>query len=104
MPQEICSRCQRPADEIFIIDELPVCARCLYGAAEPFRIYPIGVVRNNLSRAASDFGVAGAHGISRLELLESQRPFLYRIEDESHLTIVYYLHASRPIRSAMAMG
>lgn len=105
MENQTCSRCGNQSDETFIIDDQPVCARCLYGDIEPFKIYPIGVVQNDLQRAEANFGVNGDKaGLSRIELRESQRPFLYKLEDEPRITVVYYLHASRPVRSTFKRG
>jgi len=105
MQAEICSRCGARSAEIFIIDGQLFCPRCLYGDSEPLKIYPIGVVSSDLQRAATGFGVSGDRaGIACIKLLESQRPFLYKLEDESRITIVYYLHASRPVRSTFSRG
>jgi len=84
-----CSRCHRPAeqDKIYIIDDNPVCAVCLYGKTRPFKIYPVGVVKNGLMRAKKGFSTAGEEGVSRIKLFESQKPFLYKLEEEK-----YYYH------------
>lgn len=100
-----CSRCGKPSDKLFTLDDHEVCSRCIYGDEKPFEIYPIGYVRNNLTRSESDFGVKGDKScISKIELFESQKPFMYRLEEETNLTIVYYLNQSRTVRSVFQRG
>ena len=102
-----CSMCGKESDRkhLFKIDEEWVCARCLYGDAQPFEIYPIGVVRNSLERSLTDFGLKGANrNLSRIELLPSQKQFMYKLEEEHYLTIVYYLHKARPAVSVFNRG
>jgi len=101
-----CSRCHREAvqDETYIIDDKPVCATCIYGKQKPFKIYPIGMVKNKLKRAKKGFGTAGQGGISRIELYESQKPFLYKLEEEKNITIVYYLHEANSVKSVFYRG
>jgi len=41
---------------------------------------------------------------SRIELLPSQERFLYKLDEEKHLTVVYYLHKARPVRSRFKRG
>ncbi len=73
----------------------------MYGDLEPFEIYPIGIVRNNLGRESDqEFGLVGdPREESRIELLPSQKPFMYKLEEEEYLTIVYYFHKGKPPRS-----
>jgi tRNA (Thr-GGU) A37 N-methylase len=87
----VCSICRRtaPADHIFTIDEKPVCAHCLFGDVEPVSIYPIGTVRRDGDPGSHDTGEA-----CRIELHAGQLPFLYKLDEESHITVVYYLHLS----------
>ena len=101
-----CSLCraQVAEDELSIIDNKPVCRTCLYGRDKPFKIYPIGIVRNELKRAKKGFGTAGKQGISRIELLESQRPFLYKLAEERTITVVYYLHQVNKGKSVFPRG
>jgi len=101
-----CSRCYRKAgqDKICIIDGKPVCATCIYGKTKPFKIYPIGVVKNELARAKKGFGTVGKEGISRIELFESQKPFLYKLEEEKTITVVYYLHEAISTKSVFNRG
>jgi tRNA (Thr-GGU) A37 N-methylase len=86
--------------KLCFIEDTPFCTRCMYGDAKPFQIYPIGIVRNNLHRDVNrQFGLKGnAKNESRIELLPSQKPFMYRLEEEEYLTIVYYLHKTLPPR------
>ena len=101
-----CSRCGNnlPQEKNFIIDGKYTCIHCLYGNAEPFQIYPIGIVQNNLKRNKTNFGTTGKGNISCIKLFPSQKPFLYKIEDEKYLTIVYYLHQAKQIRSVFKRG
>ncbi len=102
----VCSRCGKGVDsgEMLIIDDLPVCVKCIYGDAEPFKIYPIGMIKNGLRRADKGFGVSGEEGVSRIELFVSQKPFLYKLEEEKIITIVYYLHESDYVKSLFNRG
>ena len=70
----------------------------------PVRIYPIGFVVNGQERDDSDFGLRSQAETSRVELLPSQRRFMYKLEEEDRLTIVYYLHQARAIRSRFDRG
>jgi len=72
----------------------------MYGDAKPFEIYPIGVVRNELGRdVKKQFGLSGnPKDESRIELLPSQKPFMYKLDEEEYLTIVYYFHKTLPPR------
>ncbi len=103
---EQCSRCGNWMDRerLCIVDGTYTCTRCMYGDAEPVRIFPIGVVRNESRRSPDEFGVVGGNGVSRIELIPTQRPFLYKIEDEEYLTVIYYLHLARPVRSVFKRG
>ncbi len=97
-----CSDCGEWSEKakLCFIEDTPFCTRCMYGDAKPFQIYPIGIVRNNLHRDVNrKFGLKGnAKNESRIELLPSQKPFMYRLEEEEYLTIVYYLHKTLPPR------
>jgi tRNA (Thr-GGU) A37 N-methylase len=97
-----CSDCGEWSEKakLCFIEDTPFCTRCMYGDAKPFQIYPIGIVRNNLHRGVNrQFGLTGsAKDESRIELLPSQKPFMYRLEEEEYLTIVYYLHKTLPPR------
>lgn len=67
-------------------------------------VYPIGIVKNNLNLSGSNFGVVGKKGLSRIELYASQKRFLYKIEDEKYITIIYYLHKSGNVASIFKRG
>lgn len=101
-----CSECANlcPGDSVVLIDGSPVCRRCLSGDLPPVEIYPIGFVRNAQERDASAFGIRGHSTVSRIELLASQRRFMYKLDEETHLTIVYCLHKARPVRSRFKRG
>jgi formylmethanofuran dehydrogenase subunit E len=101
-----CSQCDMPSSEedVFVVDNAPICRRCLFGEAEPFMIYPIGVVSNTQQRDKSDFGLNVHEHASRINLFASQKRFMYKLEEEERLTIIYYLHKSRPVRSRFKRG
>jgi len=90
-----CSQCQKDnSDEtIAIIDDRPVCFQCLYGQTTPFQIYPIGNVQLTDNKE-----------ISHIKLLPSQKRFLYKLEEEKNITVVYYLHKSNFVRSTFKRG
>lgn len=102
----LCSECgkKNSESEIFLIDGKKVCARCIYGDVKPFKIFPIGRVINKLKRVKKGFGTISRRGVSCIELLESQRPFLYKIDDEKYITIVYYLHETNEVFSVFNRG
>ena len=95
----VCSK-----EESFIIDSKNVCSRCLFGDISPVKIYPIGFVANKQDRDNSDFGLCGKSRTSRIKLFSSQKQFMYKLEDERNLTIVYYLHKARPVRTRFKRG
>jgi tRNA-Thr(GGU) m(6)t(6)A37 methyltransferase TsaA len=101
-----CSKCQCTVEEqkIFLIDGRSVCSTCLYGDAGPFEIYPIGTVRNGLRRSKSGFGTEGEGDISAIELMPSQKRFIYGLENEKHITVVYYFHKSGSVKSVFKRG
>lgn len=98
-----CSQCGRLEEfnRIFYVDNASFCSKCLYGDIEPFEIYPIGYVRNNFYRKSDkNHGRYGDHrDVSRIELFPSQKPFMYKLEEEDTLTIVYYFHEAKPPES-----
>jgi tRNA (adenine37-N6)-methyltransferase len=101
-----CAQCAygRPAEDLFLIDGSAVCRHCLFGGTQPVTLYPIGFVSNTQARDDSEFGLHNHTRTSRIDLFPSQKRFMYKLEEESHLTIVYYLHKARPIRSRFKRG
>jgi len=81
-----------------------VCCKCLFGDVSPLNIYPIGIVKNNLKRDNSQFGRTGSDVISKIELLPSQKQFMSGLDEEPAITIVYYLHKSRSIKTFFNRG
>lgn len=80
------------------------CLNCLYNGHNPFKIYPIGFVENNLS-IGRGFGVRGnKRKTSKIHIFPSQKPFLYKVEDEKELTIIFYLHKCDNIKSKFKRG
>jgi len=76
-----------------MVDDLPVCYKCLYGQIEPLAIYPIGKV----SQVNPD-------GISRIDLFPYQKRFMYKLEEEKWITIVYYLHQVNSMNTIFKRG
>ena len=101
-----CAQCSyvRPGEDIFLIDGSAVCRHCLFGDTAPFAIYPIGFVCNTQKRDDSDFGLQNPTRTSRIEMFSSQKRFMHKLEEEQKLTIVYYLHKARPVRSRFKRG
>ena len=101
-----CAKCGAVCSEedSIIIDSKNVCNRCLFGDISPVKIYPIGFVSNKQERDNSNFGLGGKSRISRIELFPSQKQFMYKLEDERNLTIIYYLHKARPVRARFKRG
>jgi tRNA (Thr-GGU) A37 N-methylase len=95
----ICSECGQSVfkSKVCIIDDEAVCYRCMYGEITPFDLYPIGSVRTKLDVNETGHLSAGANGISCIDLLPSQRRFLYKLEEETDLLIVYYLHKVKSV-------
>lgn len=87
-----------------IVDCSVICRSCMYGDEKPYKIYPIGKVHNKLGISKKDFGVVGPKGISCIDLLPSQKRFMYGLEEEKKLTIVYYLHKIESIKSVFKRG
>ena len=95
----ICSECGETVHKgkTCIIDDKAVCFACMYGDRTPFDIYPIGRVRTKLgTRETSNFP-ADSKGISCIDLFPSQKRFLYKLEEETSLLIVYYLHRVKSV-------
>jgi tRNA (Thr-GGU) A37 N-methylase len=97
----ICSKCSREVNKnsVCIIDENPVCFTCMYGDIEPFEIYPIGKVTTDLQPHETDGFPAASRDISRIDLLPSQKQFMYKLEEETSLLIVYYLHKVKTLKT-----
>jgi len=90
-----CSECKRKIIDhnYFMIDDLSVCYKCLYGKIEPLAIYPIGKV----SQVNSD-------GISRIDLFPYQCKFMYKLEEEKWISIIYHLHQTDHIKTIFKRG
>jgi tRNA (Thr-GGU) A37 N-methylase len=85
-----CSECKREIKDghSFYVDDQPVCYECLFGKVEPVMIYPIGKVSQ-----------INADGISRIDLFPYQQRFMYKLEEEKWITVVYYLHQVNSINT-----
>jgi len=102
----ICNKCKKEKNLTHLekIDGKFICHSCLYNNYKPYQIYPIGFVKNQLVRGHK-FGFKGSpHEISKIELFKSQEPFLYGLKDEKWITVVYFFHKQRQIRSIFSRG
>jgi len=101
-----CSRCGvwTKENRLCLVDNAYFCTRCMYGNVEPVTIYPIGTVKNDLEKSPAGFGVVGRNRISRIVLFPAQRVFMYKLNEEKHITIVYYLHKSGAVKSVFNRG
>ncbi|MFW6114912.1 MAG: TrmO family methyltransferase domain-containing protein [Thermodesulfobacteriota bacterium] len=99
---QACSECGNLVNrsEIITVDGRPICAACFYGGGEPVTIYPIGTVRTELKIEENEFRAKGRPSKnSCIDLLPTQKRFMYKLDEERFLTIVYYLHKSKSIHS-----
>jgi len=96
-----CADCGKPvsSEELIIIDNKPFCPRCIYGEIKPFKIYPIGKVRDEVKRNEKDLSLSGKKKILCIDLFSSQKRFMYKLEEEKFLTIVYFLHETKSVKS-----
>ena len=102
----VCSKCNKEFDisKLEKIDGDFVCHSCLYLDFKPFKIFPIGFVENELEKGQG-FGLKGnKNEISKIHLFKTQRPFLFKLEDEKWITIVYYFHKTTHIHSVFSRG
>jgi formylmethanofuran dehydrogenase subunit E len=104
--KKVCVKCgkEQEQDNICMVDGDAICVSCIYGELEPIAIYPIGFVVNNQNRALDKFGLESKDKISKIELLKSQRPFMYKLEEEKNITVIYYLHKTRSVKSTFKRG
>jgi tRNA (Thr-GGU) A37 N-methylase len=102
----ICTKCKKEMDlsQLEKVDDVYICHFCLYQKYKPFKIFPIGFVENQSERGER-FGLKGNSAqISKIHLFKTQQPFLYKLEDEKWITIVYYFHKQRKIQSIFNRG
>ncbi|QEE18098.1 TrmO family methyltransferase [Promethearchaeum syntrophicum] len=106
-----CSLCNQNSDQYHIekIDDKLICHSCLYNESKPYKIYPIGFVANDTD-PGQNFEFRGKSNnnsnlsISKIKLFDSQKPFLFKLEDEKWITIIFYFHIQQPITSTFARG
>jgi len=100
-----CSECGWESEKLSMrfIDNKPVCLNCLYGNVDPVSIWPIGFVGNDKKRSREAFGTTGGD-VSRIRLSPGMARFMKGLAEETHLTIVWQLHESRPIKSVFRRG
>lgn len=102
----VCVKCNKEINQSNIekIDNNLICHSCLYNNSKPYKIYPIGFVEND-AEPSQDFKYNGnSKNISKIKLFNSQSPFLSKLEDEKWITIIFYFHIQRPIRSTFSRG
>jgi len=97
----VCLECGKAVNkkQICTVDDKPVCYTCMYGDTRPVEIYPIGRVRTGLRPGEKDSLPPVQKGISCVELFPSQKQFMYKLDEEPYLTIVYYLHKVTSIQT-----
>lgn len=98
-----CGQCGKAVEEeeLLHIDGSACCVGCMYAGADPFEIYPIGFVRSRMKTHADRGRVADAKDEARIELAPLQKPFMYKLEEEEYLTIVFYFHKTEPRNSVV---
>jgi tRNA (Thr-GGU) A37 N-methylase len=96
---QICSECGRKSDmqRLAIIDDKPVCFICLYGDTKPVEVYPIGTVRTKLRGEEMRRPPGELKNTSCVQLFPSQGRFLYKLEEEASLLVVYHLHKVKSV-------
>ena len=101
-----CSECGKivTPDKSCIVDCNVICFSCMYGQERPFEIYPIGTVNNKSRKSKKDFRAIDPKGISCIDLIPSQKRFMYKLEEEGQLTITYYLHKIKSVKSVFKRG
>ncbi|MFX1257815.1 MAG: TrmO family methyltransferase [Promethearchaeota archaeon] len=102
----VCIKCKKEfsLSQLEKVDDIFICHFCLYRGNKPFKIFPIGFVENQLERGER-FGLKGhLSQISKIHLFKTQQPFLYKLEDEKWITVVYYFHKQHKIRSIFYRG
>lgn len=100
----VCRICHRATDDehTFTVDGERICIHCLFGDTAPVTIYPIGTIRRDAD--AGGTGAAATDELCRIVLHDGQRPFLYALDEESRLTVVYYLHKAESIKTVFQRG
>lgn len=102
----VCTKCKKEKKlaQLVKYDDKFICYSCLYQNHKPFKIFPIGFVENSLERGEG-FGLKGSRNdVSKIHLFESQLPFLYKLEEDDWITVVYYFHRQSKIRSTFHRG
>lgn len=101
-----CSECKKEVNkkDICIIDGKPVCLICIYGNSKPFEIYSIGKTRTDLESHEIDDIPIDSRNISCVDLLPSQKRFMYKLDEEEFLTVVYCLHKVKSVKTVFKRG
>ncbi len=98
-----CTNCGESFEESKLrhVDDSLYCTGCMYGGMAPFEIYPVGVVRSKMKTHQDRGSVADAKDEAAIELAPLQQPFMYKLEEEEYLTIVFYFHKTEPRNSVV---
>lgn len=90
-----CFECEKKIEnkQFFYIDEKPICYKCVFGDIEPVSIYPIGFVKSN-----------DPWGDAIITLYPQQKKFMYKLEEEKEICVVYYLHEINAINTVFNRG
>ena len=90
-----CSECKKSIDieQFYYIDDKPVCYKCIFGDVKPVSIYPIGFVKSN-----------EPWGEAIITLYPQQKRFMYRLEEEKEICVVYYFHEIDAIKTIFNRG
>ena len=94
-----CSKCGKAVnkEKTWVIDDKCICFTCIYGDKRPLEIYPIGTVRTDLRPDEIELFSDASSNISCIDLIPSQEQFMYKLEEEMSLLIVYYLHKVKSV-------
>lgn len=86
-----------------LVDGEPICHRCLFGAAPPLAVWPIGVVRNQLARAGKGVAI-GRDTNSEIHLVPGMERFLGGVAEEAALTVIWFAHEAHELQTTFARG
>ena len=96
MKEELfCSECHKRIniEQFFYIDDKPICYQCIFGDVEPVLIYPIGFVKSN-----------ELWGNAVITLYAQQQRFMYKLEEEKEICVVFYFHETDAIKTVFNRG
>ncbi len=99
-----CSICGRRVTRrtALIVDEGPICRRCLHRGATAIPMYPIGYVRERLPEEAPHG--SRQESVARIELLPTMARFMEGVAEEPRLTVVWALDRSPGVATVFSRG